>query len=220
MGRFKMWFTRFLKLALTGIFAVSLVSCAGTRYVSMTNPESQASVRINLKNGMHREGIIITGDSTSLVYVDASTHQKSSIKFNKIRSIERISKYFDFDGNPIPISEIKENKNSKNTLLYGGAGLLLGAAVGSGVGIALYAANQPLLANGSILLFGGLGAYYFGKKGSRQDYENGANRARQKRYQEYKAIRAEKRRLQELEKKKAELLKKLQEKKKKEKERK
>ncbi len=210
-----MWLIKISKWVFVGIFTISLVACSGTRYVSMENPESQASVRINLKDGSHREGIIVTGDSTKLIYVDATTHEKSSIKFDDIRSIEKISRYFDFEGNPIPIAEIKKNKSPKNMLLYGGAGLLLGAAVGTGVGIGLYAADQPLLANASILLFGGLGAYYFGKKGLVQDYDEAAFKARQKRYEEYKAIRAEKRRLEELEKKKAELLKKLEEKKRK-----
>jgi hypothetical protein len=182
--------------------------------MSAKSPESQASVRLNLTDGTHREGIIITGDSTNLVYVDAGTHEKTTLKLKDIESIERISKYFDFEGNPIPIEEIKANKNLKNTLLYGGAGLALGAAVGTGVGIGLYAADQPLMANASIVLFSGLGAWYFGRKGVQKDYEEAAFKARQKRYQEYKELRAEKRRLEELRRKKAELLKKLQEKKK------
>ncbi|NOX90242.1 MAG: hypothetical protein GXO77_14595 [Calditrichaeota bacterium] len=206
---------KLLQLILLSSFFLLLVNCSGTRYVSMTDPESQASVRINLKDGTHKEGIIVTGDSTTLVYVDASTHQRSSIKFDRIKSIQKISKYFDFEGNAIPISEIKQFKSPKNMLLYGSAGLLLGAAVGTGVGIGLYAADQPLLANISILAFGGLGAYYFGAKGMLEDYENAAFAARKARYEEYKSLRAEKRRIEELKKKKEELLKKLQEKKRK-----
>lgn len=210
--------TKIFSVIVIGLFVITLFNCSGTRYISAKNPESEASVRLNMTDGTYHEGIIITGDSTHLVYVDAETHEKTTLKLKDIESIERISKYFDFEGNPIPINEIKANKNLKNTLLYGGAGLALGAAVGTGVGIGLYAANQPLLANASILVFGGLGAYYFGKKGVRKDYDDAAFKARQKRYQEYKELRAEKRRLEELRKKKAELLKKLQEKKRKEKE--
>ncbi len=210
--------TKILRIIVFGIFTASLFSCSGARYMSTKNPISQASVRLNLKDGTHREGIIVTGDSTDLVYVDAGTHQKTTLKLKDIESIERISKYFDFEGNPIPVDEIKANKTPKNMLLYGGAGLVLGAAVGTGVGIGLYAADQPLLANVSILVFGGLGAWYFGKKGVQKDYDDAAFKARQIRYQEYKEIRAEKRRLEELKRKKAELLKKLQEKKRKEKE--
>ncbi len=206
--------TKIFTAIVIGLLAVTLFNCSGSRYMSAKSPESQASVRLNLTDGTHREGIIITGDSTNLVYVDAGTHEKTTLKLKDIESIERISKYFDFEGNPIPIEEIKANKNLKNTLLYGGAGLALGAAVGTGVGIGLYAADQPLMANASIVLFSGLGAWYFGRKGVQKDYEEAAFKARQKRYQEYKELRAEKRRLEELRRKKAELLKKLQEKKK------
>ncbi len=207
-----------VRFIVLGLFVTTLFNCSGSRYIAGKNPESQTSVRLNMTDGTHREGIIITGDSTNLVYVDAGTHEKTTVKLKDIESIERISKYFDFEGNPIPIDEIKANKSVKNTLLYGAAGLTLGAAVGTGIGIGLYAANQPLLANASILIFGGLGAYYFGKKGVQKDYDDAAFKARQKRYQEYKELRAEKRRLEELRRKKAELLKKLQEKKRKEKE--
>ncbi|MHB2155775.1 hypothetical protein ACX8XN_15445 [Calditrichota bacterium GD2] len=191
----------------------SMLACSGKRYVSLTDPESQASVRINLKDGTYREGIIVTGDSVNLIYVDARTHKKSLIKFDDIKYIVKISKYFDFEGNPIPIHEIKQHKSPKNTILYGMAGLFLGGAVGTGVGIGLYSMDQPLLANVSILVFGGLGAYYFGNKGYYKDIEEAAFAARKARYEEYKAIRAEKRRLEELKRKKEELLKKLKQKK-------
>ncbi len=208
-------FKRLIKvLVATGMLLV-FFGCSSTRYISFDNPESQASVRINLKDGSFREGIIVTGDSTQLIYVDSKTHERTAIKFAQIRSIQKISKYFDFEGHAIPISEIKEYKGMKNTLLYGGAGLFLGAAVGTGVGIGLYAADQPLLANLSILVFGGLGAYYFGSKGAVEDYEVAAFKARKARYEEYKKLRAEKRKLEELKRKKAELLKKLEEKKRK-----
>jgi len=203
-----------LRLVLLLALLASIISCSSQRYVSMTDPESQASVRINLKDGSYREGIIVTGDSLNLVYVDSRTHNKSVIKFDDIKNIVKISRYFDFEGNPIPVHEIKKYKSPKNTILYGTAGLFLGSAVGTGVGIILYSQDQPLLANASILLFGGVGAYYFGNKGYYKDIEDAAFAARKARYEEYKAIRAEKRKLEELKKKKEELLKKLKQQKK------
>ena len=207
-----MWAIKSLWKVMLLMVVTGIMACSTQRYVSLTDPESQASVRINLKDGSFREGIIVTGDSANLIYVDAKTHNKSVVKFRDIKNIVKISRYFDFEGNPIPVHEIKKYKSPKNTILYGGAGLFLGAAVGTGVGIVLYSQDQPLLANVSILLFGGLGAYYFGQKGYYKDIEEAAFAARKARYEEYKAIRAEKRRLEELKKKKEELLRKLKQK--------
>ena len=194
--------------------SIIVVSCGSSRYLSSKNIASQASVRINLKDGNYHEGIIVTADSLNLIYVDAHTHDKEIIPFKNIKNIEKINRYFDFYGNPMPLQEIKKYKSHKNTLLYGSAGLFLGAAVGTGIGIGLYALDQPLLANVSIVTFGALGAYYFGKKGNGVDTEEAAFVARKKRYENYKALQAEKQRLEALKRKKQELIKELRQRKK------
>ncbi len=205
-------FSIFRVATLLGVF-LFLVHCSSSRYVSPTNPESQASVEIQLTDGSTRQGIIVTADSVNLIYIDAQSHDKSTVKLDQIKTIQKIDTYFDFEANPMPLSEVKEHKSPKNTLLYGAAGLFLGAAVGTGVGIVLYAQDQPLLANISILVFGGLGAYYFGNKGYQKDMDEAAFAARKARYEKFKAVQAEKQKLLELKKKKEELLKKLKEKK-------
>ncbi len=203
-----------LRLLSVIVLLTGFIGCSSQRLVSVKNPESQASVRINLNDGSFREGIIVTADSLNLIYIDAKTHDKNSIKLNNIKTIVKLDRYFDFEANPIPQDELNQYKSPKNTLLYGSAGLFLGAAVGTGVGIVLYAQDQPLLANASILLFGGLGAYYFGQKGHDKDLDEAAFAARKARYEKFKAIQAEKRKLEELKKQKEQLLKKLKQQKK------
>lgn len=196
------------------IWTVILVSlfllvsgCGSSRAVSKSNPVSQASVRIQLKDGTNREGIIVKGDTTKLVYVDSKSHHAENIYFADIKFIQKLSSYFDFDGNEIPIAEIKSYKYPKKMLLYGSAGLIIGATVGTGVGIGLYAMDQPLAANVSILIFGALGAWYFGDRGNIEDEEDAAFTARKDRYDKDKAIRVEQRKLDELKQEKERLLK-------------
>ena len=98
--------------------------------------------------------------------------------------------------------------------------MILGAALGAGVGVLLIKEGvdvDPLI---SIALFGIGGAWYLGSKGSERDFEDAVFKVRKKRYQANKAerdkeIKEAKRKLAEQKKKKAELEKKLQEKKKK-----
>lgn len=206
----------FVLLTLSLIFG--LWSCSGSKFIDPGNAETEASVRIDLKNGQKKEGIIVQGDSKKLVYVDSETHKRENILFRDIKSIQKISKYFDFAGNHIPEPEILSYKKSTKAWLYGAGGLVLGVAVGTGIGIGLYAADQPLLANASILAFGGLGAWWFSKKGHKVDYEEAAFTARKERYIKTKEVRAEKRRLEELKEEKQRLLKELEKKKKKTKE--
>lgn len=207
-------FTTFL----LGAFFFSLLSCSGSKMISKDKPESEASVRINLKDGTNRTGIIIKGNSKELEYYDAKNHERENIRFADIKSIERLSTELDYKGKPIPAHEIKKYKTMKNTLLYSGGGLVLGAAVGTAVGIGLYAADQPLLGNVSILVFGGLSAYLFGKKGYRSDYKEAVHAARKARYDDMKAIELEKKKIEALKKEKERLLKQIEKKKKEKKE--
>ncbi len=209
---------RFLATILIGAFFFSLFNCSGSKMISKDKPESDASVRINLKDGSSRTGIIIQGNSKGLEYYDAKNRERETIQFADIRSIERLSTELDYEGKPIPRHEIKKYKTMKNTLLYSGGGLVLGAAVGTAVGIGLYAADQPLLGNVSILVFGGLGAYLFGKNGYHSDYKEAVHAARKERYDDKKAIELEKKKIEALKKEKERLLEKIESKKEEEKE--
>ncbi|MBD3223535.1 MAG: hypothetical protein GF313_02325 [Caldithrix sp.] len=200
----------FSSIVLLFIILVGLMSCSSNKFISPDNPESQESVRIALQDGTQREGIIINGDSEQLYYVDSETHQKEAIKFNNVKWIKKISTVYDFNGNAIPVPEIKSYKNPKNMLLYGSGGLILGATIGTAAGIGLYAADQPLMGNVSILLFGGLGAWFFGQKGAAEDWDEAAFKARKARYQNSKLIENEKQKIEELKKQKQELLEKIE----------
>ncbi len=203
-------------LLLTIITFWSLLSCAGQRSVSKENPESQTSVRMQLTDGSQREGIIVTAKDKKLIYVDAQSHEKETIALDKIQSITKTERVFDFDGEIIPPAEIESYKGNKNKLLYAGGGLVLGAAAGTALGIGLYAADQPMLGNVSILVFAGLGAWIFGKQGAAEDYEEAAFKARKARFQKDReeAVREEKQRLKKMEEEKQRLLEEIEKEKK------
>lgn len=188
--------------------------CISLRSVSPEKPESQASVRIGLRDGSYREGIIFKGDSLNLHYIDAASHNKQSILINSIKQIKKLEKFYDFSANEIPQSEISQYKSHKHTWLYGSAGFLLGAAVGIGVGIGFYAADQPLAANASILVFGALGAWYFADKGNFVDSEDAAFTARKHLYEKEEAIMSEKEKIRQLQQEKNRVLKEIEDKKK------
>lgn len=101
--------------------------------------------------------------------------------------------------------------------MYGSGGLILGAAAGAGVGIALV--SQVDVHPGiSIAAFGLAGAWIFGSMGYDSDFEDAVFDVRQQRYQVSKAkrdkeIAEEKKKLEAQKKEKEELLKKIEEKK-------
>jgi len=191
-----------------------MTGCISLRSVSPEKPESQASVRIDLKGGSSREGIIFKGDSLNLHYIDAASHKQNSILITSIKEIRKLDKFFDFSGNVIPASEISRYKSHKHSWLYGSAGFLLGATVGIGVGIGFYAADQPIAANASILVFGALGAWYFADKGNFVDTEDAAFTARKTMYDKDVAIKHEKEKIEQLQQEKNRILKEIENKKK------
>jgi hypothetical protein len=188
--------------------------CVSSRSVSPKNPEPQASVRIDLRDGSYREGIIFKGDSLNLYYVDARKHEQQSLALKSIKQIRKLDIFYDFSAHAIPEAEIGRVKSHKNAWLYGGAGFAMGAVVGIGVGIGLYAADQPLAANASILVFGALGAWYFAEKGDFEDTEDAAFIARKNMYKNEGAIQSEKEKLEQLKSEKARLLEEIENKKK------
>ncbi len=206
------------------IFALAMVlslsSCVGKRELIADNPYSQASVVIHLKDGSRKQGIVLKKEDNKLIYVDADSHNKETIPFDQIKTLTEAREVYDFEGYPIPSAEIASEKGMGSTLLYGGAGFVLGAAAGAGVGVALVASDVELNPLISIGAFGLGSAIYFGMKGNEVDYEDASFDVRKKRYQKSKAkrdkaIEEAKRKLEEQQRKKQELLKKIEEKKKK-----
>jgi len=189
----------------------TLIQCGGKKTINMNQPPSQTSVRINLANGAAQEGIIVTGDEKKLIFVNAESHQVDTLDNFNITSIVESEYEYDFYGNVIPKAEISENKNYKNTFLYGAGGLVLGTAVGFGAFVAILAAdsNQVTAANLVMAGFGIAGAAVFGMMGHSSDVDRAVEKAREARYKdEQKQMVEEKKKLEELKKQKEELKKK------------
>ncbi len=200
--------------------ALFVLGCAGKRELTMEDPYSQASVVIHLKDGSKREGIVLKRDGNKLVYIDASDNKRSFVLYENIQSLDESDKVYDFEAVPIPHYQINDASGLNNTLLYGAGGLVMGAAAGTAVGVALVGAGvdaPPLI---STAVFGIAGAWYFGRIGLERDFEDAAFEVRKQRAEEAKVRREklleeEKRKLEEQQRQKEELQKEIDKKKKK-----
>lgn len=200
------------KLYVTLLFTLSLllVSCGGSKIISKRNAESQASVLIRLENGEQKKGIIFKGDDRQLIYIDAEkqTGKLDTLYVADIASIHRIEQYFDFQGKVIPVREIKSNQSLKRTLLYGGAGFVLGSAVGTGISLVLFSPKEKGdkgnsgAAIATIAGFGVAGGWLFGSMGAAADFDDAVFEARKERGKKVSE------KLRELQKQKAEMEKK------------
>lgn len=206
-----------LKHVVIGILCTFfLFNCSAQK--SLTT--SQSSVVVELKDGSIKEGLVIKREEDKLLYMDSKTHGKEEIFISDIQRLKKADVLYDFEANPIPNSVINDSKGLNNTFLYGGGGLVLGAATGFGVGLILFEATGErsalTITMASLSLIGGV---YFGFVGSDQDYEDAVFDVRQKRYaiskqKRDKEIEDAKHDLEESQKKKEELKKKIDEKKK------
>ena len=194
-----------------------LFSCSGQKELTKQNPYPQASAKIVMNNGDTKEGLIIKKQDNDLIYIDAKSHKKETLKFANIKSINKADSYYDFNGKVIPVAEIKSNKGSSKMLSYGAGGLLLGAAVGTAVGIALNGVNVDMNPYITMGLFGAAGAVWFGITGSHRDFEEAVYDTQYKRYEAQEArkkaelekqLKEEKKKLEESKKLKEELMKK------------
>lgn len=163
--------------------ALNINSCSSNRIVAAQDAKAQSSVKIAMKDGSVKEGIIFRGEKEQLFYVDAATHKTDTLLYSQIKHVERLNKYFDFNGYEMPRAEIKANKGLKKTLLYGGGGLILGAAAGTGAAIALFAKESNTTAARITIGVAGLaGAYLFGSKGATVDSQDAVFKTRKARY--------------------------------------
>ena len=186
---------------------VLLNSCGASRSISKKNVESQSSVLISLKNGLKKKGIIFKGDESRLIYIDADkkSGQLDTILVKDIASVHRAEQYFDFQGNVIPKEEISSYAGMTRTLLYGGAGLILGAAAGTGLALAVFSPKKEGergnsgAAIASIAGCGVAGCWLFGRMGAAADFDDALFEVREARGKQVS------RRLKELQKQKEEL---------------
>ncbi len=208
------------KIIINSIALISLLimfSCGGQKALTKENPYPQASAKIIMNNGDMKEGLIIKKKDNDLIYIDSESHKKETLNFNDIKSISEADVYYDFSGNTIPVAEIKSNKKSSKMLSYGAGGLVLGAALGTAIGIALNGMDVDMNPYITMGLFGAGGAVWFGLKGSHRDFEDAVYETQYKRYQVQEAqkkaelekqLKEEKKKLEESKRRKEEMLKK------------
>jgi len=192
------------------VVSLLLLNCSASKFISKQNPESQASVIINLKNGAQKKGIIFKGDSKELIYIDAEKQSGTpdTLSVGEISLIRRAANYYDFQGKTIPLKEIRARQKRSRTFLYGAAGFVLGSAVGTGVSLVLFSPKKEGdtgnsgAAIATIAGLGVAGGWLFGSMGASADFDDAVFAARKVRGQKVSE------RLRELEKQKAALEKK------------
>jgi len=200
------------------LFIVHILLFSCSSQLSTQNPPSQSSVVIYIKDGSQKKGIVLKKEDNNLIYIDSKSHAKESISYDNIVKLSKANEIYDFEGYEIPSSAISSATSLNKTFLYGGGGLILGAAAGVGVGIGLVGAGVELHPGFSIVAFGIAGAWLFGSVGAKNDYEDAVFEIRQQRYKVSKAKREneianEKQKIEEQKKEKKALLKKLEKKK-------
>ncbi len=191
-----------LRFFLIAVFTLGLLSCSANRFVPPREAEPQASVKLTMKDGSVKQGIVFKGNKEQLLFMNAATHKTDTVLYNAIRSVERLNTYYDFFGYEMPKAEIGSHQGWTKTLLYGGGGLILGAAGGTGLAVALFRpktegdAGNSGAAIATIVAGSVLGAAVFGLQGRKADFKDAVFRTRKARYTKVHA---------ELEKKKKEL---------------
>ena len=117
---------------------------------------------------------------------------------------------YDLEGNVITDDQISDAKGMSKTLAYGFGGLVLGAAVGFGVGALMQ--SEDIAIGIPMAILGVTGAVYFGIMGSNSDKEDAIDDIRAERYEVSQAelrkkLEQEKKRLEEQKQKQEELKK-------------
>lgn len=191
-----------LKFVIVVSVAFLLFNCGSSRFIAPNKVPAQSSVAMTLKDGTVKKGIIFKEFDKQLLFVNAKTHKTDTVAIADIKQVERLNVYYDFNAEEMSAAEIRSNKSYKKTLLYAGGGMILGAAAGTGVAIALFRPKEEGdsgnsgAAIGTIAGMSALGAGVFGWMGAKSDYEDAAFKTRKLHYQKEK---------EEMDRKKAEL---------------
>ncbi len=197
--------------------AALLFNCSSSSYFKVDDIQEDQSIRLYLKNGEAKEGIIIDQDEEALTFVDSKDHQPIRININQIHQVKYAKQNFDYNGHPISEAEIAKHKKNRNAWGYAVGGAAVGTAIGLAIATPIWLSNDnppPLFGAGLGLV---VGSIYFGSKGIKKDRETAIRHVREMRGMETQLARdkaAEELRLKEIEKEKQELLKQLEAKKK------
>jgi hypothetical protein len=206
-----------MKRTISGVLLICflnfIVGCSSS--IRVDKPPIGESVVIKLDDGSTREGVILKKEGTVLKYIDTQSHRPEDLDVGKIKSIGYADKVYDLEGNVVTDEQISDAKGMSKTFAYGFGGLVLGAAVGFGVGALMKSENVAIGVPMAIL--GVAGAVYFGIQGSNSDKEDAIDDIRAKRYEESqtelkKKLEYEKKRLEEQKKKQDERKKELEKK--------
>ena len=201
-----------MKKIISGVLLISffnfIIGCSSS--IRVDKPPIGESVVLNMDDGSKREGVILKKEGTILKYIDTQTHRPEDLDINKIKSIGYADKVYDLEGNVITDDQISDAKGMSKTLAYGFGGLVLGAAVGFGVGALMQ--SEDIAIGIPMAILGVTGAVYFGIMGSNSDKEDAIDDIRAERYEVSQAelrkkLEQEKKRLEEQKQKQEELKK-------------
>jgi hypothetical protein len=172
-----------MKKIISGVLLICffnfIIGCSSS--IRVDKPPIGESVIINLDDGGKREGVILKKEGTILKYIDTQTHRPEDLDINKIKSIGYANKVYDLEGNIITEEVISDTKGMSKTLAYGFGGLVLGAAVGFGVGALMQ--SEDVAIGIPMAVLGVTGAVYFGIIGSNSDREDAIDDIRAERYE-------------------------------------
>ena len=184
-----------------------------TMEVAFDGPDG---VVINLVDGSTKEGVILKKEGLKIKYIDIQTHRPEDIDISEIKSIGYADKVYDLEGNVITDDQIGDAKGMSKTLAYGFGGLVLGAAVGFGIGALMQ--SDDIAIGVPMAILGVAGGVYFGLKGSTSDKEDAIDDIRAERYEVSQAelkkkLENEKKRLEDQKQKQEQLKKDIEKKK-------
>jgi len=204
---------KFISGVLLICFFNFIIGCSSS--IRVDKPPIGESVVINLDDGSKREGVILKKEGTILKYIDTQTHRPEDLDINTIKSIGYAGKVYDLEGNVITDDQISDAKGISKTLAYGFGGLVLGAAVGFGVGALME--SETVAIGVPMAILGAAGAVYFGIMGSNSDREDAIDDIRTERYEVsqkelQKKLESEKKRLEKQKEKQEQLKKDLEKK--------
>jgi hypothetical protein len=206
-----------MKKIISGVLLICflnlIIGCSSS--IRVDDPPIGESVVINLDDGSTREGVILKKDGKNLKYIDTISHRPEDLTISKIKSIGYADKVYDLEGNVITDDQISDEKGMSKTLAYGFGGLVLGAAVGFGVGAVMQ--SEDIAIGIPMAILGVVGGVYFGIKGSNSDREDAIDDIRAERYEVSQAelkkkLEYEKKRLEDQKEKQEQLKKDIEQK--------
>lgn len=179
-----------MKKIITCLIILSMLfttfNCGGTKALSVDNPPIGISAKIKLVDGTVKQGVLLKKEGNIIKYVDTVSKVPEDLEIGKIMEITHADRVYDLQGDEITEQAISDAKGSGKTIGYGLAGVVLGAAVGFGLG----AVYQSVSENTTKLIYpmvglGIAGGIWLGIKGSHSDREDAIDEIRADRYHVY-----------------------------------